>query len=158
MAIRFEGSEIVDLGKEIEKNGEAFYDEAAKNAKSKNAKELFEILKEQEKCHIHIFEELGKGLDASAEPESFEGEYAEYMKNLASQNVFTRKNTGKEAAKKAKTDREIMDIAVNFEKESILLFEGMKKVVAEKDIKTIEGLIKEEQRHMNQLIEGKRVC
>ena len=48
----FAGSEIIEIGIQIEKNGRDFYDELVKTADDPRAKEAFKALSEEESKHI----------------------------------------------------------------------------------------------------------
>jgi rubrerythrin len=77
------------------------------------------------------------------------------MNALASEHVFTQKDKGEEAAKAAKSDREAVEKGIGFEKDSIIFYEGTKKVVPEHDRQIIDELIIQEQGHLRQLSELK---
>ena len=76
----FAGSEIVELGIQIEKNGLDFYNTLSGQAKNEKAKELFGFLAGEEAKHIQVFNKILEkttkyepaGLDAD--------EYYAYMK------------------------------------------------------------------------------
>jgi rubrerythrin len=89
-------------------------------------------------------------------PEAYPGEYFAYMNALASSYVFTQKDKGEEAAKNTKNDEEAIGLGIGFEKESILFYVGMKKVVPEHDHKVIDELIMQEQSHLEQLSDLKK--
>ena len=73
------------------------------------------------------------------------------MNALAREHVFTQKNKGNEMAKNIKSDKEAIESGIEFEKNSIVFYEGMKKVVPKHDIKLIEELIAQEQDHLKKL-------
>ena len=156
MGLKFDGKELSEIGVQIEENGVAFYAEAAKNAKNASSRNLFEDLKAQEKTHIEAFKKIGKIEESGDESESYTGELADYVVMFAGQNVFTRKNKGAEAAKKAKNDNEVIELALGFEKESILLFESMRSVVSHSSQKVVQALIEEELKHVKYLLDIKK--
>ncbi|MCX5703256.1 MAG: rubrerythrin, partial [Candidatus Omnitrophica bacterium] len=88
------------------------------------------------------------GLDAD--------EYFAYMNALASEHVFTKENKGREVAGSVKSDKEAIDLGIGFEKDSIIFYEGMKKIVPEYDLRIINELILQEQNHLRQLSELKK--
>jgi rubrerythrin len=155
MGVMFSGNEAAELGIEIEKNGKAFYERASENAKNPKAKEIFKFLAGEEDKHISAFQHLIKDKDTS-DSETYPDEYAEYLKNLADMNVFVKKDTGAGIADKAKNETEVIDLAIGFEKDSILLFHEMEKVISKTGYKTVEELIKQEQKHVSVLIELKK--
>ncbi len=147
----FAGSEIVELGIQIEKNGRDFYSALAIKSKNQKAAEVFKYLSGEEEKHIKAFVNIlnktekyePSGLDAD--------EYFAYMNALASEYIFTRKDKGEEIAKTVKNDLEAVDMGIGFEKNSIIFYEGMKKVMPEYDVKVVGELIIQEQNHLKQL-------
>ena len=102
MANIFSGSEIAGLGVEIEKNGRDFYDTVFSVSKNDAVKKLFKYLSGEEEKHIATFEKILAAAEKYEPAESYTGEYMSYMKALASECVFTKKNKGREIAKKIK--------------------------------------------------------
>ena len=153
----FAGSEIVELGIQIEKNGRDFHTTLVKQSKNQKAKEVFKYLAGEEEKHIAVFQKILERIEKYQPPESYPGEYFAYMNALASEYVFTQKDKGEELAKTIKSDEEAVDMGIGFEKDSILFYEGMKKVVPEYDHKIIDGLIIQEQNHLKALSDLKKV-
>lgn len=149
----FKGSEVVRVGVQIEKNGRDFYDVLYNRSDNKDAKEVFLYLKGEEQKHISVFENILSKLDESQQTESYKGEYFDYMSDLTSKYIFTQEDKGKEVAEKANSDKEAIDLGIDFEEKSIVFYTGMKKVVPEFGYKTIDQLIEQEQIHLKQLTE-----
>jgi len=151
----FAGSEIVEIGVQIEKNGRDFYATLAGRSKDKKAKDIFEYLAGEEEKHIATFQKILDSVHKYEPHESYPGEYFAYMNALASEHVFTQKDKGAEVAKRTKHDKEAIDLGIGFEKDSIIFYEGMKKVVPEHDHKIVSALIEQEQEHLRKLSELK---
>jgi len=147
----FRGSEIVELGIQIEKNGRDFYSTLVKQSKNQKAKETFKYLAGEEEKHIAIFQNILDSVHKYEPPETYPGEYFAYMNALASDYVFTQKEKGKEIAKRTRSDKEAINLGIGFEKDSILFYEGMRKVVPPYDHKIVNELISQEQDHLRQL-------
>ena len=147
----FAGSEIVELGIQIEKNGRDFYNALVKQTKNQEAKRTFKYLAEEEKKHIEVFSKILDSVHKYEPPESYPGEYFAYMNALARDYIFTQKDKGEQIAKKTKNDREAIDWGIRFEKDSILFYQGMKKVIPEYDHRVVDELIAQEQSHLQQL-------
>lgn len=152
----FAGSEIVELGIQIEINGRDFYNGLTKSAKSLKAKEIFKYLAGEEEKHIVAFQKILVSVEKYEPQEARADEYFAYMNALAIEHVFTQKNKGEEIARKIKSDKEAADMAIGFEKDSIIFYEGMKKAVPEHDLKLLDELILQEQNHLLQLTELKK--
>lgn len=152
----FAGSEIVEIGIQIEKNGRDFYNIVAKQSKNQKAKEIFEYLAGEEEKHIAVFKKILDSVTKYEPPESYPGEYFAYMNALASEHMFTQKDKGRQIAKKVTSDKEAVELGIGAEKDSIVFYEGMKKVVPEYDLKLVDELIKQEQDHLRQLSDLKK--
>ena len=159
MADTFSGCEIVELGIQIEKNGKDFFSAVSLQAKSEDAKEVFQFLSNEDDKHTEVFQNLFKTACSYSPEGLYPEEYFAYMNSLASSYVFTKKDKGIEAAKEAKSDKEAIDVGISYVKDAILFYEGMKKVVAEKDMEIVEKLVQEEKKHLEELCSlKKRVC
>lgn len=144
--------EIIEIGIEIEKNGAAFYHELKGSAKTSHVRDLFAFLAEEEKKHVVRFQEILDSVGGYQISEAYYyTEYMDYMKAIADNHVFKSNISVKEVADKAKTPKEAVDIAIGFEKESILLFHEMWHLVPESDKKAIQKLIDEERDHIRRL-------
>lgn len=152
----FAGSEIVELGIQIEKNGRDFYNTLVTKSKIQKAKDMFKHLAEEEEKHIVVFQKILNSVNRYEPAESYPGEYLAYMNVLAGEYVFTQKDKGKQIAQEIKSDKEAIDMGIGFEKDSIIFYEGMKKVVPEHDYKIIEQLINQEQEHLRRLSDLKK--
>jgi len=151
MANIFAGSEIVEIGIQIEKNGRDFYNSIAKKSKNQKTKGVFQYLAGEEEKHIAVFQKLLDSVNKYEPPESYPGEYFAYMNTLASEQVFTQKDKGSQIAKNVTDDKQAVDLGIGFEKDSIIFYEGIKKVIPEYDLKVIDELIAQEQSHLKQL-------
>lgn len=152
----FSGSEVVEIGIQIEKNGKDYYNTLMERSRNEKARELFKYLAGEEEKHILTFQKILETVQ-KYEPLGLDSdEYYAYMNDLASEHVFTQKNKGEEIAKAIKTDKEAIEKAIRFEEDSIVFYEGMKKIVPEYDLKVVEWLIAQEQGHLKQLIELKQ--
>jgi len=155
MSELFKISEVVEMAVLIETNGEVFYNSLQESAQDAQAREVFAYLAGEEKRHKATFEKMGESLAKYQPVESYPGEYAAYMKALADDNVFTQRNVGGNLAQKATSAMEAVDMALKFEKDSILFFEGMRRFVPEKKHPTIDKMIEEEKTHIVKLKELK---
>lgn len=151
----FSGSEIMEIGVQIEKNGRDFYATLAIQSKDPKARDIFKFLAGEEEKHITVFQRILSSIAKYEPPEAYPGEYFAYMSALAGESVFTKKDKGKEIAGKIKNDKEAIDIGIGAEKDSIVFYEGMKKAVPEYDQKIIDEVIAQEEGHLKQLLELK---
>jgi rubrerythrin len=73
------------------------------------------------------------------------------MNALAGEHVFTKANTGEITAQAIKSEKEALEKAIGFEKDSIIFYEGMKRVVIADERNTVDILIAQEQDHLRRL-------
>ncbi|MFQ5901818.1 MAG: ferritin family protein [Thermodesulfobacteriota bacterium] len=153
--IHFSGKEILDMALRIERNGEAFYREAARQAKDDSLQTLFKFLEEEEKEHVEDFRELSVLAKEEKITELYDLDYAEeaslYLNALADSEVFTDPNAGAEIVKGIKDDSEAIKIAIGLEKDSILFYYEMLRVVRKEDKRLVESLISQEKDHVKRL-------
>jgi rubrerythrin len=160
MSIDFNADEIFQLGVQIETNGKKFYETVAKNTSDPSVQKLFSELSRWESEHQELFEKLRKALSDSAKRETLfdpEGEMSVYMRAMAESHVFIKNKDISGLAFKCRTPIEALDLAITFEKDSVVFFTTMKKVVPEhlgKD--KIDLLIDEEIKHISILIQKRR--
>jgi len=147
----FAGSEIVELGIQIEKNGRDFYNTLIAQSKNQEAKDIFKYLAGEEEKHIATFQKILNSAQKYAPQEAFPGEYFAYMRALADEYVFTQKDKGSQVAKDTKSDKEAIGLGIGFEKDSIIFYQGMKKVVPQHDYRLLDELVAQEQDHLRKL-------
>lgn len=151
MANLFRASEIVELGIQIEQNGREFYLAAAKASKDPQARQIFDFLAGEELRHEKVFQTMLKTVEKYKPEEAYSEDYYAYLKALSEEHVFTRKDEGKLAAERVQSDMQAIDMAITFEKDSILLFHEMKQLVSEQENNTVDKLIQQEQEHLLKL-------
>ncbi|MCK5451394.1 MAG: ferritin family protein [Candidatus Omnitrophica bacterium] len=155
---RFSGHEILEIAVQIEKNAGDFYSKLADKAADAEIKEVFNCLAEMEKGHIDIFKEVSDAVCGDAPEGVYSDEYFAYMNALAGQYVFTEESTGIDAAEKCGSIKESVDVAIGFEKDSILFYEEIRKNVPEKAAVFVERIVEEEKKHLRQLCGLKGGC
>ncbi|MFH1837325.1 MAG: ferritin family protein [Candidatus Omnitrophota bacterium] len=148
---KFSVCEIMEIAVRIEENGKDFYAALSKMSDSPELKKTFDYLADMEKEHIETFRGMSQN-ECSYEPkEVYPEEYFAYMKDLASQFVFTQKNKGKEIAENVKDVIDGMELAISLEKDSILFYEEAKKHLQDNAKADIEKIINEEKKHVSLL-------
>ncbi len=155
----FKASDIVEIAVRIEENGVNFYRFAEQLAKQEEAKKLFASLAEAEVAHKRTFEGIFAKMDKSTPPESYQGEYAAYLRAYVDNNIiFTKEVMDKELAK-VKDTIAAFDFAIKRELDSILYYHEIKRLVSESQHATIEEIIEEERKHFSLLTDmKKRFC
>jgi len=147
----FCANEVIEMGLQILKNGRDFYTDIARLSKIDQLRDTFSWLAEEEDRHIKTFEKMLTEVEKCEPFEIYDGEYAAYIKSLIDGYNYTKVNQGKEVAKKAKDNGQAIDMAIGFEKDSILFIHEMKNVVRERERVIIADLIKKVQEHITRL-------
>lgn len=152
--VHFTGSEILEMAVRIEENGVRFYTDAGKSAKSREVKDLFLQLAEEEKKHIKVFTGFKSLLppDESLEGyDPFTGEASLYLNALADTEVFTRPGGGKDLSRKVKDEKDALGFAIQMEKDSLLFYYELQKMVRDKDRAVLDSLVEQEKEHFRKL-------
>lgn len=156
--VHFSGSEVVKMAVRIEENGMRFYTDASKATKVPRLKELFRALAEEETRHISVFSDIADSVPEDAVAEGFDPYITEaslYLKAMADQEVFTHADEGKKLAEQIFDERAALDLAIDMEKDSLLFYYEMAKMIREKDAFVIEELISQEKEHLKKLTKYK---
>lgn len=160
VSIYFSGRELIKMALKIEENGWSFYHEALKGLKDEGLKELFTYLAEQELRHIEDFknlynlikEEKVKGIYDL----TYDEEVSMYLNALAGSKVFTDPAEGFRRARVLKGEMEAIEVAIGFEKDSLLFYYEMSRLIRDEEREVVERLIGQEKEHLRKLNELKR--
>lgn len=160
MSFDFNADEVFQIGVQIEQNGQKFYNIAAKHCSDPSAQKLFLDLARWESKHVDVFERLRKRLPRSGKGGDFFDPNQElhlYLKAAADSHVFLKSKDIPDLVSKCKTPIEALDLAVAFEKDSVVFYTTMKKLVPEQlGRNEIDNLIDEEISHILTLTQKKK--
>ena len=160
MSFDFNADEIFQIGVQIETNGQKFYEMVSRNVLEPSAQKLFSDLARWESEHIKLFKKLRERLPNSAKRGDLFDPNQElhlYVKAAADSHVFVRNKDIPELSSHCKTPIEALDLALAFEKDSVVFYTTMKKLVPESLGKAeIDALIDEEISHIYILMQEKR--
>ena len=146
MSYDFNADDIFEMAEQMERNGAAFYRDAAGSVDDSSVKEFLLEFAAMEDEHEKTFIELRKELTAAEKaPTVFDpnNESALYLKALADTRVFFKKDID------TSTVEGIFKSAITAEKDSIVFYLGMKDLVPGalgKD--RMDAIIKEEMGHI----------
>ena len=153
MAIQYNAYEIFQMGVEIEKNGKLFYDACARRTLHPEVKKLCGELAGWENQHVTLFQRLQDDLPESARSETFydpDNELGMYLKAAADSHIFLANQDMSALASSLKTPRDILTMALSFEKDSVVLYTGMQRMVPREMGKaSIEAITTEELKHIS---------
>lgn len=153
MSFIYNAEEIFELAIHIEENGAVFYAQARDWFQDAHIKSVFKRLEGMEKEHQKQFRELKENLSELPEATMFddpEGQLSQYLKALADSHVFGRGQAVANLLPADATSQAVLELALRFEKESILFFTEMQNIVPNELGKAkIAQLIHEERGHIN---------
>jgi rubrerythrin len=144
----FEVFELVKIAIEDEKSGVIFYSALSQKSRSASLRKLFSQLAEQERYHQKRFEAMLQDLGDATPREQYDGEYMDYLRALTSARAFPDVKAAQNAAAECASDAAALDIATQFERDTLILMNEMGGMVPEKDMAIVKELAREEQAHL----------
>ncbi|MFH0823863.1 MAG: ferritin family protein [Pseudomonadota bacterium] len=151
--------DVFAMAVRIEENGKAFYDGAAAKTDNPKVKKLFEDLAGMEAGHIVLFKAFRSTVASSLPAESVwdpEGLAESYLQATADTHIFT-KQSADEHLKGMATPIQALEMALMFEKDSVVFFLGMKDLLPDPAGKgEIDKLIQSEQDHVRMISKALR--
>ena len=155
MDYNFTADEIFEVAIRIESNGASFYRKAAATQAEDSNRAFLEKLAAMEDTHQATFEKLRTGLKPQEKKATVfdpNQEAAQYLAVMADTHGGEGSPTAADALTGDESIQEIIEIAIGLEKESILFYLGLKDFVPPAyGQDKLDGIIREEQRHIIQL-------
>jgi len=149
MSYDFNADDVFEMAEQIERNGAAFYRQAAADVSDADAKTFLQDLAAMEVDHQKTFASMRKQIAESEKvPTVFdpEDESAAYLKALADTRVFFEKDIDTTSL------QAILKAAILAEKDSIVFYLGMKDLVPDTlGQSRLDEIIKEEMSHIKLL-------
>jgi rubrerythrin len=122
--------------------------ETIKKFEEKKLTDLFQFLADEEFKHEQIFKSLLKKTGTFTPPESYPGEYEVYMRDFLKTHALANDEALKQKLDSISTQEDAIQMALDFEKDSIVLFTALKKYIEEANQKAVESIIQEELTHI----------
>ena len=153
MSILFNAETIFEIGVQIEKNGRAFYLEAAANAADDSLKAFLTELADWEKAHVTLFERMQAELPDTMRADNLfdpANEFYAYLQAAANTHVFVGTIDVAALVRQCQSPAAIFELALRFEKDSVVYYATMKMMVADHlGREKIDQLIHEELKHID---------
>ncbi|MBI3990798.1 MAG: ferritin family protein [Candidatus Omnitrophica bacterium] len=150
-AIDLDISDILGIGLSIEKNGVEFYRILSKSVEKNEVREVFGFMLSEEKQHIIDFKRIISELDHEPFKE-LKGKGSAYLNAVAATHVFRGIESFKNIARGFEDDLEALFFAVGFEKDSIIIYEELKRFAQSPNSReAISRLIQQEKEHVIKL-------
>jgi len=154
VGITFTSEEIFDIAVQIERNGAAFYRQAAKMFSGDSGNMLLELAAmedDHEKTFIALRDEVLSGYDGETafDPDN---EAGFYLQAVADGKVFDVNEDPADHLPPGTSLGEVLDYAIGIEKESVVFYTGIKELVPGNQGKNrIDLIIREEIGHITTL-------
>ncbi|MHB1418609.1 MAG: ferritin-like domain-containing protein [Bacillota bacterium] len=144
----FEPIELLQIAVEMEKRGYAFYQAQAGKATDSAVRDLLLGLAAEEEKHQSEFAALGEDLEEANLRETYPGEYLDYLGSLLETHVFNDLGYFESSTTKRLTEKDVLQLAARLEKDTILFFYSMSRVVKPEKQSLIAELIAQEEGHL----------
>ena len=154
----FSAHEIIDMAVTTEETGYEFYKLAEKNARSDSTRQLFAYLADEEINHKHIFKGLKDSIEENPQgvPVDWE-DVGKYIRVMVDSSIFMGKDKNINLASESQDDKETIDFALGFEKDTLLFFYQLKDMIKSGAKDIIQKIINEEKEHIRRLTEMKKL-
>ena len=148
----FSVSEIIDLAIQIENNGESIYRGASEKVSQRQLASLLQWLADQEAEHSRWFVELKGKVKKSVASEALEEMAQNVLRGILGDQTFSLKDADFSKIEDVET---LLNLAIEFEKDSILFYEMLAALVDEEEtLGQLKMIIEEESRHVKVLQES----
>lgn len=156
MGITFNANEIFEMAEEMERNGAKFYRKAAENASDKETKQMLLDMADMEDGHLKTFEKMREQLSGQEKGWTVfdpDNQSVLYLQAMADARGYEGKITPMKELTGSETPKEILETALNSEKESVVFYFGLKELVPVKAGRDkVEAIIIEELGHITTLL------
>jgi rubrerythrin len=117
--------------------------------------ELFQYLADEEFKHEEFFKKLLEQ-SGGTKGESRDPEYQAYMREFCKAHSLADREATTARLAQATGLEQILDMAMNFEKDSIVFFSELKDIYAKVNSVAVERIIHEEMGHLRKIFQVKR--
>ena len=155
MVITYTADEIYEIAEQIERNAAEFYHEAAEICPNEDIKKMLLDMSETENEHLETFQNMREKLAEEAGLSIFDpfGRSAMYLQAIADARSWEGRINPTQALAGNETAKEIIEIAVESEKEMVVFYVGLKDLVYFNAGKNkVEEIIIEELNHICALL------
>ena len=155
MVMTFTADEIYEIAEQIERNAVEFYRESAERCPNQDIKNMLLDMSEAESDHLRTFQNMREKLAEEAGLSIFDpfGRSAMYLQAIADARSWEGRINPMQALTGNETVKEIIEIALESEKEMVVFYVGLKDLVYFKAGKDkVEEIIIEELCHISSLL------
>jgi rubrerythrin len=160
MPVTFTADEVFEIAEQTERNAVEFYQEAAKRSSNEDIKNFLLDMSAAENKHFSSFQSIREKLAEEEGLSIFDplGHSAMYLQALADARCWEGRKNPLEVLTGNETVKELIDIAIEAEKEMVVFYVGLKDLVYFKAGKNkVEEIIIEELSHIHALVRKLRL-
>ncbi len=151
MSMIFNADEVLKIAEQIERNGIAFYEKAAKRFQGDQKRTLLRLA-DMERTHQQVFANWRRELsDANQGLQAFdpEGEAGRYLAAFADGQIFAPKADAAALLSPENAECDILEMAIGLEKDSVVFYVAIRDAVPEAlGEDKISQIIQEEMAHI----------
>ena len=155
MSISLNAIEVFEIAERIERNSVNFYRKAAEASSDENMSQILLSLSDFEKEHLRCYANMRKQIsDKELDIITFDPEngMSLYLQKIADSQVFKPEKDPAELLNDKGTVRDILEYAVEAEKDTIIFYLGLKNYLAAIAVKNkVDEIISEEMNHITEL-------
>ena len=152
MTIKYSIKEIMEMAEEIERNGAKFYKKAASLIKAPKTSKLLSDLAAMELDHEKTFSQMEQQI-LKQHPEEIpydpDSQAQAYINAIADGNVFDIAADPSELLTPSESPQDILSLALDLEKNSIVFYTGIKQLVTKDMQKKVDDIIAQEMTHIS---------
>ncbi len=150
----FSVAEIVNIAVTIEQKGQEFYKSLLEKFDNPELQRVFSMLLQDEINHEELFKNLYK--EVAENKENLQPRQSEILEALADSHLFLNPEKLEKRVGPMKIAADALEMAIDFEKDSVVFFSGIKEFVTDDKNGVVEKLAKEEMLHVVKLLDLKR--
>jgi rubrerythrin len=148
---RYSINEIIEIAVQVERNGYKYYAEAAQRKDlPPEGKQLLMKLRDDEILHEKTFKDLRSDEELLELKKTKDWDIVtEYLEAIGTAHIFLDEEASIKMATNAKSFEEIIENAIRFEKDTIMLYHTLSRTLSSKKaIDIIHRIIREEMQHV----------
>ena len=154
----FSATEMVEIALQLEQNGQAFYQAAANRTQNEEVKRLLSFLAQEEKRHERIFLGMRPEEKEHRPAQEYAGQKAAFVQALLEERLLPAGEIVARVLPGLKSDGEVLDFALGFEKDTILFYYEMRHLLDAAQGGIMDEIVAQEKLHVERLRRLCRAC
>ena len=151
----YSGAEIFQIAMELEETGRAFYEKLAEQSDDPRVSSVCRKLAAEEQSHFQTFKKMGAELVQRPASRPLTWDELNFAQILIEERLLSDSDAAEAAATSGDTV-EVLNTAIQLEKDSVLFYQELLSEVDDPDVPAIREIIAEEKRHVLSLVEARK--